>query len=104
MKEIAKGKAEGLFPKHDLDMKFGKNRWRASKRFLLWQESHQQYRAIDNCKSSSANLSSFISESIITPAYDTAMRMVVRMASLLDCDICQLWQLSLGCEDMEDAY
>eukprot|EP00973_Karenia_brevis_P071150 9885861-Karenia_brevis.AAC.1 len=31
MKEIAKGKAEGLFSKHDLDMKFGRNRWRASK-------------------------------------------------------------------------
>jgi len=103
-KEIASGKADGFYNKRELDLVLGKGAWRASKRWLLWQETHQKYRAIDNCKTSSTNEMADQWESLVTPSHDLAVKIALRLCFLERKPLDQIAQLVLGCEDMENAY
>ena len=104
MKDIIKKRAEGFFTKAELDARFGKGNWRASNRRLIWQQAQQKWRAIDNYRTSKNNLAADMHESLITSPFDTAMKVALRFATIVDQPLDRVEQLVLGCEDMEDAY
>eukprot|EP00973_Karenia_brevis_P091101 12405824-Karenia_brevis.AAC.1 len=103
-KELDKGQAVGFFSKSQLDAKFGRGSWRASRRWVLWQDSHGKYRAIDHYKTSHINLASSLWETIYTPSPDMPIIVLLNAAKLRGVELDSLPQYVLGCEDMEDAY
>jgi hypothetical protein len=102
--EIAKGKATGPFSKREMDAMFGQKKWRGTRRRILYQEAQDKYRAIDNCKTSYTNKAADMWETLVTPAHDIAMKTAIRLAKVMGAPLKDIWQLVLGCEDMEDAY
>ena len=53
--ERCAGVITACYTKEDLDAKYDRGQYRPIKGFLLWQESHNAYRVIDNGKSSETN-------------------------------------------------
>eukprot|EP00973_Karenia_brevis_P066169 9197216-Karenia_brevis.AAC.1 len=78
MEEIASGKASGPFSKSEMDSMHGKGRWRASRRFFVYQPQHDRHRAIDNNLGSYVNEAADVLESLQTSSFDKAVRVALR--------------------------
>ena len=91
------------YSKRELDKIFGRGRWRAIRRFVIWQR--EKSRQIDDCKASDHNQWAFIREMIHTVPFDimaAILQCAVRVFGLQveDDDV----QPSVGSEDLPDAY
>ena len=82
VREMDEGLMDGFWSKAQLDELYGQGRWRAMRRFGVWQKG--KCRACDNAAESRHNDATFMAESIKTDSADFPARAAAVWARVLD--------------------
>eukprot|EP00971_Amphidinium_carterae_P080182 1586754-Amphidinium_carterae.1 len=104
LKEQYKGIVDPPLTKKQMDRRFGKGQWRALPRRLLWQESHNKHRMIDNARTSEHNMGTLVTETIFTTPLDVTVQVLRCLRERFQQPLSGPLQPFLSSEDLKDAY
>ena len=102
--ERVRGTIEGWYTKEGVDAIFGVNRWRAMKRFGIFQENNGEWRTIDNGRSSMHNTGTSATERISTTSVETGYAVYRRFADIYYAVHGCLPSFKVTTKDMKRAY
>ena len=100
-KEIQKGLMQEFMSLDQVQEKFGVGKWRAIRRFGVWQKN--KCRACDNAAESSHNAATFMEESLKSDQADFPARVAAVYASVMGPGVASS-DLVGGTDDIESAY
>ena len=100
-KEIRKGLMQDFMSLDQVQEKFGKGKWRAIRRFGVWQKA--KCRACDNAAESSHNAATFMHESLKSDQADFPARVAAVYASVMGSRVASA-DLVGGTDDIDSAY
>ena len=87
-----------------MDKKYGKGKWRALKRFALWQAHHESWRVIDNGRTSLTNDSFGSDETIHITNNAMGFAILQALRRLVGSELIGKWAILLSSRDMKGAY
>ncbi len=78
-KDLLRGGAAGPYTRAQMDRKYGAGGWRPLKRFVIFQQHNQKYRAIDDGRFSSHNLAAHAEGRVHTSSHDYLLAILKRL-------------------------